>query len=111
MHGSQGGFVAAIAVGVVTLTAGLQGQPPGDGRGYPAQDWPFVGGNWSSSRYSALADITTETIDRLGGSWVAQLDGGAPSRATPVVKNGILYLTAGANVFALDARTGESVWR
>ena len=111
MHGSQGGFVVAIAVGVVTLTAGLHGQAPDDGRGYPAQEWPSVGGNWSNSRYSALADITTETIDRLGGSWVAQLDGGAASRATPVVKNGILYLTAGANVFALDARTGESVWR
>ena len=111
MHGSQGGFLAAIVVGVVTLTAGLQGQAPDDGRGYPAQDWPFVGGNWSSSRYSALSDITTETVDRLGGSWVAQLDGGVASRATPVVKNGILYLTAGANVFALDARTGESVWR
>ena len=48
---------------------------------------------------------------RLSGAWVTRLEGGVSSRATPVVKDGVLYLTAGANVFAIDARTGETVWR
>ena len=107
----QRGFVVAIAAGVVALTGGLQGQVPEGGRGYPAQDWPLAGGNWSSSRYSTLTDITTETVDRLGGAWVTRLEGGASSRATPVVKDGVLYLTAGASVLAIDGRTGETVWR
>ena len=81
------------------------------GRGYAEHDWPFVAGNWSSSRYSTLTDISTETIDRLGGAWVTRLEGGASSRATPVVKDGVIYLTAGANVFAIDAGSGEPVWR
>ena len=111
MHRCHSVHVVAAAVVAVALTAELQSQTPGDGRGYPVQDWPVVGGNWSSSRYSALSDVTPETIERLGGAWVASLDGGAASRATPVVKDGILYLTAGANVFAIDAETGEAAWR
>ena len=111
MGGFQRELVVAIAAGVVALTGGLQGQVPDSGRGYSAQDWSFVGGDWSSSRYSTLTDITTETVDRLSGAWVTRLEGGASSRATPVVKDGVIYLTAGANVFAIDGRTGETVWR
>ena len=111
MRRLQPGFVVAIAAGVVALTGGLQGQVPESGRGHSAQDWPLVGGDWSSSRYSTLTDITTETVDRLGGAWVTSLEGGAASRATPVVKDGVLYLPAGANIFAIDAGTGETIWR
>ena len=107
------GFVVALVVaGVVVLAGGLRGQEAVEDRsGYPGGEWPLVGGNWSSSRYSTLADVTLETVDRLGGAWVAQLPGGAASRATPVVRDGVLYLTGGANVFAVDARTGELRWR
>ena len=108
-------LAAGIAAGVVALTvttaAGLSGQVPERGRGYPAQDWTLTGGNWSSSRYSTLDDITTDTVGRLRGAWVTPLDGGVSSRATPVVQDGVIYLTAGANVFAIDARTGETTWR
>ena len=111
MGGLQRGLVIGIAAGVVALTGGLQGQVPESGRGYSSQDWPLAGGDWTSSRYSTLTDISTETVDRLSGAWVTRLEGGASSRATPVVKDGVIYLTAGANVFAIDGRTGETVWR
>ena len=111
MGGLQRGLVIGLAAGVVALTGGLQGQVPESGRGYSSQDWPLAGGDWTSARYSTLTDISTETVDRLGGAWVTRLEGGASSRATPVVKAGVLYLTAGANVFAIDGRTGETVWR
>ena len=106
MRGRQPGLVFVV---VAALTAGLQGQAPESG-GYPAQDWPLAGGGWSSSRYSTLTDVSTETIDRLGGAWVTRLEGGASSRATPVVKDGVLYLTAGASVQAIDGATGETRW-
>ena len=112
MQGLQRALVVVVvAAGVVSLPGALQGQTPERGRGYPAQDWPAVGGNWSSSRYSTLTDVTTATVGRLGGAWVTDLEGGASSRATPVVEDGVLYLTAGANVFAIDAGTGETIWR
>ena len=105
-------LVAALSAGVVALTGGLQGQEPEEpGRGHPAADWPFAGGDWTGSRHSTLTDVSTETVDRLGGAWVARLPGGVSSRATPVADGGVLYLTGGANVFAIDGRTGETVWR
>ena len=113
MRRRQRQLAAGIAAGVVALTTGggLEGQVPDSGRGYPAQDWPLAGGNWSSSRYSTLDDITPDTVGRLRGAWVTPLDDGVSSRATPVVQDGVLYLTAGANVFAIDARSGEAIWR
>ena len=112
MRRLQRGFVIVLVAGIVALTGSLQGQEAQEqGSGYPAADWPFAGGDWTSSRHSTLADISTETIDRLGGAWMARFPGGVSSRATPVVDDGVLYLSGGANVFAIDGRTGETVWR
>ncbi len=100
----------ASAIALAVFSGGLAGQEPETGRGYPSTDWPFTGGNWSSSRYSTLDDIAADTVDRLGAAWMAPLPGGAASRSTPVVQDGAIYLTGGANVFAFDARTGEPIW-
>ena len=67
MRRHQRGFVVAIAASVLALTGGLQAQAPESGRGYSSQDWPLAGGDWTSSRYSTLREISTDTIDRLGG--------------------------------------------
>ena len=107
----QRNLVVATTVGVLVMAAGLEVQAQEIGRGHSGLDWPFVGGDWSSSRYSTLADITTDNVGRLGGAWVTRLEGGGASRSTPVVKEGVLYLTAGASVLAIDARAGETIWR
>ena len=99
--------LGVVAVTLLTSTRNLEGQVPGGGGGYPGTDWPAVGGNWSSSRYSTLTDITTDTVDRLGGAWVMQPEGGVSSRATPVVKDGVLYLTAGGSSPGCQARSAH----
>ncbi|MCY4638425.1 MAG: PQQ-binding-like beta-propeller repeat protein, partial [Acidobacteria bacterium] len=113
MHRPHRSLVVTVAsvIALAVFSGGLAGQEPEPGRGYPSTDWPFAGGNWASSRYSTLDDIAADTVDRLGAAWVAPLPGGAASRSTPVVQDGAIYLTGGANVFAFDARTGESIWR
>ena len=83
-------LAAVLAVAFAVHSKGSAEQADDGGRGYAEQDWPFVAGNWSSSRYSTLTGISTETIDRLGGAWVTRLEGGASSRATPVVKDGVI---------------------
>ncbi|MEE2638104.1 MAG: PQQ-binding-like beta-propeller repeat protein [Acidobacteriota bacterium] len=103
--------VAATTVCVLGFSGASLGQDPDPGRDLAAEDWPLAGGDWTSSRYSTLTDINTVTIDRLSGAWVTRLEGGASSRATPVVKDGVIYLTAGASVLAIDGGTGETVWR
>ena len=104
-------WIVIVVVGMLAMAGTVEGQGGAQGRDYPTEDWPLVGGNWSSTRYSTLSDISTGTVDRLAGAWVTRLDGGSSSRATPVIQNGVMYLTGGANVFAIDAQTGASVWR
>lgn len=104
-------YVAAMALGAVALTGGLRAQVPEQAGGYSSDDWSFAGGDQGSSRYSTLSQISTDTIDRLGGAWVTRLDGGGSSRSTPVVKDGVIFLTAGPSVQAISGATGESLWR
>ena len=77
--------------------------PPRTGRSPAATGRARAIRRWPTSR--------RRTSNRLGAAWVARLPGGVSSRATPVVDDGVLYLTGGANVFAVDGRTGETVWR
>ena len=70
--------LAAPAVGLAAPAAGAQGQGQGEepGRAHPAGDWPFAGGDWSSSRHSTLADVTLDNVDRLARRLIDR--GGAP---------------------------------
>lgn len=83
-----------------------------DQYGHPAsKEWPMVGGDWSNSRYSAISQINKQSVERLSPAWISQkFDEGGTSRATPVVKDGILFVTAGRHIYALDAKTGARIW-
>src|SRR5271170_1281917 len=71
------------------------------------QDWSEATGDLGNRRYSELSQINTETVKNLGAAWISdKFDDAANSRVTPVVKDGVMYVTAGAKVYALDAKTG-----
>jgi quinohemoprotein ethanol dehydrogenase len=73
------------------------------------KDWPAVGGGWDNSRYSTLSQINAGNIKSLGGAWVHPFEGEV-SRASPVVADGMLFITAGAHVYAFNPATGEQIW-
>jgi quinohemoprotein ethanol dehydrogenase len=100
---------AALAVPAVV---GGQRSADSDDLRYPAkQEWPAVGGDWGDSRYSTLTQVNTQTVKNLGAAWVsAKFEDGATSRVTPVVKDGLMFVTAGARVYALNPKTGERIW-
>lgn len=80
-----------------------------------SREWLHVGGDWSNSRYSTLAQITRDNVKTLKGAWVTHLGSGLGAKysleTTPIVKDGVMYLTTGNDdVFALDARTGALIW-
>ena len=79
-------LATALMLGLAGVV-GLESQ--GSQGGYPTSEWPLVGGDRSSTRYSALDEISLETIDRLGAAWVTRFEGGASSRATPVIQDGV----------------------
>jgi hypothetical protein len=100
MH-RQGPFLlAAVVAAVIGLTAVVSvQQAQEDGRALPGQDWPLVGGDWTSARYSTLRQIDTQNVTKLGGAWTKTFES---TRATPVVKDGQMFVPAGALLRALD---------
>ena len=84
---------------------------------HPTTNWPTNGGNLFNQRYSPLKTINRSNVAQLKGVWRARLNGSgtAPQYsgfATPVVHEGIAYISTGANdVFALSLDGGEILWQ
>jgi alcohol dehydrogenase (cytochrome c) len=75
------------------------------------QNWLTYSGGYSSHRYSPLARITPANVANLEQKWVLQASVVGTWQATPVVVDGVMYVTQRPNdVMALDARTGRPYW-
>src|SRR5579863_6255834 len=75
-------------------------------------DWLIVRGNYQGWNHSSLSQITRDNVKdlRLVWSWNMN-DSAAANEPTPLVHNGIIYLTNTDNILqALDARTGDLTW-
>src|SRR5687768_6993567 len=72
-------------------------------------EWPAVGGDPGNTRYSKLKQINTGNVKNLGDAWAVKLNAAGTSSAI-VVSDGRMFVTAGAEVFALDAEKGRTVW-
>jgi len=111
MRGSCRSMLVTLMTALLVVPASVAVQQPDeDGRAFPGKDWPFVGGDWTSARYSTLGQIDTQTIKNLSGAWVKRFGAGSSTRATPIVKDGRLFIPAGALMYALDGKTGETLW-
>ena len=75
--------------------------------------WLTYGRSQGETRFSPLKQIDTSNVNRLGLAWSYVVGaGGGNQEGTPLVWNNTLYgVTTWSVVFALDARTGEQVWR
>src|SRR6516225_12292440 len=72
-------------------------------------NWLTYSGSYHSQRYSALAAITPNNVKTLEQKWVFQAESLQKFETTPLVLDGIMYLTQPPNdVVALDARTGRT---
>ncbi|HMF94085.1 MAG TPA: PQQ-binding-like beta-propeller repeat protein [Vicinamibacterales bacterium] len=75
-----------------------------------AKDWVTYGGSYTSQRFSQLKQVTTANASRLEAKWVYHLAGAKELEPTPIVANGVMYISAFNRVDALDARTGNIIW-
>lgn len=74
-------------------------------------NWLTNGRTYSEQRYSPLADINEETVGRLGLAWYGDMGTIRGLEATPLVVDGVLYVTGTWSVMhAFDAATGEPKW-
>jgi alcohol dehydrogenase (cytochrome c) len=75
------------------------------------QNWLTYSGNYNAQRYSALDQITRDNAKNLEMQWVFQARSLEKFEATPLVVDGIMYVTEPVNnVVALDAKTGAIFW-
>ncbi len=76
-------------------------------------DWPTYHGELSGNRYSDLAQITPENVRKLAPKWIFSSPGSAGHtlEVTPVVVDGVMYVTRVNSATALDARTGREIWQ
>jgi alcohol dehydrogenase (cytochrome c) len=73
-------------------------------------NWTSYNGDYSGQRYSSLREINPENVAQLRAVWVFHPGNSERLEATPVVVNGIMYVTSANDTFALDARTGRVLW-
>jgi alcohol dehydrogenase (cytochrome c) len=75
------------------------------------QNWLTYSGTYASQRYTALNQITPLNVKSLEQKWVFQAESLQKFESTPLVVDGVMYLTQPPNdVVALDARTGRVFW-
>ena len=81
----------------------------------PVDSWPTYNGDYSGRRFSTLTKINDQNVKALSLAWMYQLprNSAAPGgrlAGTPLVVNGLMYITSPDKVWALDARTGLELW-
>lgn len=76
-----------------------------------AEEWLTYGGTYDEQRHSSLTGVNTENVSQLGVAWTYDLATNRGVEATPIVVDGVMYVTsAWSVVYALDAKTGEELW-
>lgn len=103
-HGRGGNASAPIApyTGGGLESATLLAPPP--------DSWPTYHGEYSGKRHSRLSEITPENVHQLTLAWTFQTGLPDSIKATPIVVNGIAYVTTADHMWAVDVRTGRQIW-
>ena len=88
----------------------------------PSTDFVADGnGDYSGRRFSTLATVNSSNVQALSLGWVHRLNAGigqaggggstvSTIKGTPVVVNGVMYVTIPDHVWAIDARSGREIW-
>ena len=73
--------------------------------------WMSTGRTYDEQRFSPLTGINAGNVQKLGLAWYGDIDTERGQESTPVVVDGMLYVTsAWSKVFAYNAKTGEKIW-
>jgi PQQ-dependent dehydrogenase (methanol/ethanol family) len=81
-----------------------------DIRRSPNDNWLTYAGDYQARRHSPLAAIDTANVKGLAPAWTFHVDTARKLEATPLVADGVMYVTNSNEIFALDARNGRRIW-
>lgn len=77
----------------------------------PSANWLTYAGDYQARRHSLLDQINRQNAARLVPKWTYHIEGATHLEATPLVFEGVMYVTNSNEVHALDARTGRRIWQ
>src|SRR6478752_1508077 len=93
----------STAAAIDVLPTQLIAQPPG-------ANWLSYNGDFTGRRFSSLSQIKPENVAQLRAQWVFHSGNSNRMEVTPVVANGVMFVTSANDTYALDARTGLEIW-
>jgi alcohol dehydrogenase (cytochrome c) len=73
-------------------------------------NWLTYSGNYFGHRFSPLSEITAANVAGLRVKWAYQFESGH-AETSPIVVDGVMYITSPNSAAALDARTGRQLWK
>ena len=104
--------VAALTLATVSLlhAQDITNKDLLDGLANPSR-WLTHSGDYSGARFSPLTQITPANAGQLSAQWTFQTNVVNKFEATPIVIDGVLYVTGSSNhAWAIDGRTGKQIW-
>jgi alcohol dehydrogenase (cytochrome c) len=100
-------LIITLLITTLTITA----QTHDDIAKGAAENWLTYAGSYAGWRYSPLTQITPQNVNSLVPKWIYRVPGARGLQSSPIVYQGVLYVTAPNAVHALDARTGRLIWQ
>ena len=73
-------------------------------------NWVSYNGDYTGQRYSALNQITPANASHLAAKWIFHTRNAGELEVTPIVVNGVMFITDSNDTYALDAQTGQLLW-
>ena len=101
-------FLVLLALVVPTLPIVAQNSAENSSRAFTDGDWPSYTGGLAGTRYSKLKQINTANVANLKTAWTFA---GVGAKETPIVIDGVMYVSTTTGALALDADTGKEIWR
>ncbi len=100
-----------VGVGPLKQAEALVTQEQVEAVAHPAKgNWPNYNGAADGNRNSALDQINVSNVAKLQLQWAYSINFFG-LETTPVVVDGVMYVTSNNQVFALSAKTGREIWR
>jgi alcohol dehydrogenase (cytochrome c) len=73
-------------------------------------DWPTYHGQLNGNRHSDLNQIDVSNIAHLAPAWMFPIANAKRLEGTPIVIDGVMYVTTANECYALDAKNGRQIW-
>src|SRR5256886_7089588 len=93
----------SVSTSIQVDSGGLAGEPVG-------ANWLSYNGDYTGRRFGRLEQIDAKNVGQLRAQWVFHAPNSNSLEVTPVVFDGLMFITSANDAFALDAQTGRLIW-